>query len=93
MVPNLEVLDVRFRGPGVRSEGQVVLQRLESGDTLEVIHLPPDIDPSSLNDPLAGDTELVVQRAAGWIVMRAPVSEEALLELLERLLGNASARD
>ena len=93
VVPNLEVLDVRFRGPGVRSEGQVVLQRLESGDTLEVIHLPPDIDPSSLNDPLPGDTELVVQRAAGWIVMRAPVSEEALLELLERLLGNASARD
>ena len=93
VVPNVELLDVRFRGLGVRSEGQVVLQRLESGDTLQVIHLPPDIDPSSLSDPRPGHTELVVQRAAGWIVMRAPVSEEALLELLERLLEDPTDQE
>ena len=81
------VIDVLNRGSGVRTEGQVALQRLESGDTLEVIHLPPELDPSVLEDPKPGDTELVVQRAAGWIVMRAPVSEEALFELLERLLA------
>lgn len=87
VVPGLDAIDIRFRGTGVRSEGQIVLQRLESGDTLEVIHLPPEMDPSSLEDPTPGDTELIVQRAAGWIIMRAPVSEEALLELLERLLA------
>ena len=87
VVPNLEVLEVRFRGPGVSPEGQVVLQRLESGDTLKVIHLPPEIDPSSLEERAPRDRELVVQRAAGWIVMRAPLSEEFLLELLERLLA------
>jgi len=87
VVPNLEVLEVRFRGPGTSPEGQVVLQRLESGDTLKVIHLPPEIDPSSLEERAPADTELVVQRAAGWIVMRAPLSEESLLELLERLLA------
>jgi hypothetical protein len=58
-----------------------------------VIHLPPEIDPSALEDRAAGDTQLLVQRAAGWIVLRAPVSEEELLELLERLLGTPDARD
>jgi len=87
VVPNLEVLEVRFRGPGVRPEGQVVLQMLESGDTLQVIHLPPEIDPSSLEELGPGDTELVVQRAAGWIVMRAPLSEARLFDLMERLLA------
>jgi len=86
VVPNVEVLEVRFRGSGVQSEGQVVLQRLESGDTLEVIHLPPEMDPSSLEEPAPGDAELVVQRAAGWIVMRAPLREAELMELMERLL-------
>jgi hypothetical protein len=87
VVPGLAVIDVLNRGSGVRTEGQVALQRLESGDTLEVIHLPPELDPSVLEDPRPGNTELVVQRAAGWIVMRAPLSEEVLLELLERLLA------
>jgi hypothetical protein len=93
VVPGLEVVDVLNRGAGVRPEGQVVLQRLPSGDTLRVIHLPPEIDPSALEDRAAGDTQLLVQRAAGWIVLRAPVSEEELLELLERLLGTPDARD
>ena len=87
VVPNLDVIDVRFRSTGVQDEGQVVRQLLESGDTLEVIHLPREMDPSALESPSPGDSELVIQRAAGWIVMRAPLGEEALMELLERLLA------
>jgi hypothetical protein len=52
-----------------------------------VIHLPPEINPSSLEEPASGDAEVILQRAAGWIVMRAPLSEASLLELLERLLA------
>jgi len=86
VVPGLEVLEVRFRGAGVRSEGQVVLQRLESGDTLQVIHLPPEMDAEVLEGPGPRDNQLVVQRATGWIVMRAPLDDGALLDLMGRLL-------
>lgn len=85
VVPNLELIEVLNRG-SVRPEGQVVRQILESGDTLVIIHLPPEMDPAAVEDPSPGDNELVVQRAAGWIVMRAPVGDEALHQLLERLL-------
>jgi hypothetical protein len=87
VVPGLEVLEVRFRGTGVRSEGQVVLQRLESGDTLQVIHLPPEMDVEVLEGPGPRDNQLVLQRATGWIVMRAPLDDGALLDLMGRLLG------
>jgi hypothetical protein len=86
VVPDIEVLDVRFRGTGVRPEGQVVLQRLASGDTLRVIHLPPEIDLSSIEELASGRRQLVVQTSTGLIVMRAPVGEEALRELMGRLL-------
>ena len=86
VVPNLEVLEVRFRGAGVESEGQVVLQLLESGDTLQVIHLPPEMDPSALDEPAGGHNQLVVQRSTGWIVMRAPLGDATLLGLMEQLL-------
>jgi hypothetical protein len=86
VVPNLEVLEVRFRG-SVRPEGQVVLQRLASGDTLEVIHLPLGIEPSSLEAADPSDRQLVLQIKSGWIVMRAPVGEDELMELMTRLLS------
>ena len=87
VVPGLPVLDVRFRGSGTRSEGQVALQRLDSGDTLEVIHLPPELDPAELEAKAAGTNELVMRRASGWIVMRAPLDEAGLMELMTRLLA------
>jgi hypothetical protein len=86
VVPDMEVLDVRFRG-GVRPEGQVVLQRLASGDTLEVIHLPPEIEPSTLREAGPSDRQIVLETASGWIVMRAPVSEDQLRGLMRRLLS------
>lgn len=87
VVPGLDVLDVRFRGAGVRPEGQVALQRLESGDTLTVIHLPREVELSSLETPAPGDRQIVVETSSGWIVMRAPVAEDALLDLMRRLLS------
>lgn len=87
VVPGLDVLDVRFRGAGVRPEGQVALQRLESGDTLTVIHLPREIELSSIEDPPPDARQIVVETSSGWIVMRAPVSEDALLDLMRRLLS------
>ncbi|MGD8282319.1 MAG: hypothetical protein PVF69_14250 [Gemmatimonadota bacterium] len=87
VVPGLQVLDVRFRGAGVRSEGQVALQRLESGDTLRVIHLPAEIELSTLGTPTGPARQIVVQTASGWIVMQAPVPERELLDLMRRLLS------
>jgi len=87
VVPGLSVLDVRFRGSGTRPEGQVALQQLESGDTLEVIHLPADLDPTSLEERAPGTNELVVRRSAGWIVMRASLADAQLMELMTRLLS------
>jgi hypothetical protein len=87
VVPGLPVLDVRFRGSGTEPEGQMALQRLESGDTLQVIHLPLELDPARLEAGEPGTRELVVRRSAGWIVMRAPLEDAALMELMTRLLA------
>lgn len=86
VVPGLAVLDVRFRGDGTRPEGQVARQLLASGDTLQVVHLPPELDPDSLDPRPDGWNELVVQRSAGWIVMRARLPDAELMELMTRLL-------
>jgi len=85
VVPGLEVLDVLPVGQGTTFAGMRALQRLPQGDTLELFHLPAGIDPSSL-PPLRPEwNEIVRQRGAGWLVMRAPLPEPSLLELLQRL--------
>ena len=85
VVPGLEVLDVLPVGEGATFAGMRALQRLEAGDTLELVHLPQGVDPSSLTPLREGWSELVRQRGSGWLVMRAPVAEAFLLELLQRL--------
>jgi len=85
VVPGLEVLDVLPVGEGTTFAGMRALQRLQSGDTLELVHLPETVSPASLPALRVGWNELVRQRGAGWLVMRAPLSEEALGELLQRL--------
>jgi len=89
VVPGLPVLDVRFRGSGTQPEGQVALQQLESGDTLQVIHLPLELDPVALEERAPGINELVMRRSAGWIVMRAPLDDARLMELMTRLLSGS----
>jgi hypothetical protein len=52
-----------------------------------VIHLPLELDPARLEAGEPGTRELVVRRSAGWIVMRAPLEDAALMELMTRLLA------
>jgi hypothetical protein len=62
-----------------------VLQLLESGNTLELVHLPPGTDPSVLEPLSGGRTELVVPRGDGWLVVRALASREILQSVLDRM--------
>ena len=89
VVPGLEVLSVSWlegAAPGtVRA-----LQRLESGDTLEVLHLPAGSDPSALGPREAdGRAELVQPRAdGGYLVLRAAVDAETLARLAALIGGD-----
>jgi hypothetical protein len=86
VVPGLEVLEVlRVAQEGTTFSGTRALQRLPSGDTLEVVHLPAGVDPTALPPLRAGWNELLRSRVSGWLVMRAPLPEASLAELLRRL--------
>jgi hypothetical protein len=85
VVPGLEVLGVENLGEGTAFAGTRSLQRLASGDTLEVIHLPEGVDPSLLAPLSAGRSQVVRQHVDGWLVMRAPLPLIDLEQLLERL--------
>ena len=85
VIPGLEVLDVLPVGEGTTFAGMRALQRLPSGDTLETVHLPAGVDPRSLPPLRGGWSELVQARGSGWVVMRAPLPEASLDELLQRL--------
>ncbi len=85
VVPGLELIAVLPVSEGRTFEGMRALQRLENGDTLEVVHLAEGAAPSTLAPVRAGDREIVLERGAGWIVMRAPRTEAELLALLQRL--------
>jgi hypothetical protein len=85
VVPGLEVLSVENLGEGTAFAGTRSLQRLASGDTLEVIHLPEGVEPSLLAPPALGRNQVVRQHVDGWLVMRAPLPLIELERLLERL--------
>lgn len=85
VVPGLEVIAVLPVGEGSTFAGMRAFQRLESGDTLELIHLSGGVEPSSLPRVREGWSELLRPRGSGWIVMRAPLPEASLVELLQRL--------
>ncbi|MEQ9400255.1 MAG: zf-HC2 domain-containing protein [Longimicrobiales bacterium] len=88
VVPGLEVLSVSWIDVAGFDEAAVrVLQRLESGDTLEVFHLPPGAGPELAPTGPEGRTLVAVDRPTGWLVLRA-ASDRALLDALaRRLLG------
>jgi len=85
VVPGLELIAVLPVSEGRTFAGMRALQRLENGDTLEVVHLAEGAAPSTLPSVRADNREIVLERGAGWIVMRAPRTEEELLALLQRL--------
>jgi hypothetical protein len=85
VVPGLSVVSVAWlEGPEV--EGVVrVIQLLESGDTLEILHVPAGTDPSVLEPFRDARTELVAPRGSGWLVVRAVASRAVLQAVLERM--------
>lgn len=85
VVPGLDVVSIVWREEGVIPAGVRVLQRLDAERLLELIHLPERVDPASLERAGPGVTELVVPRENGWLVLRAPIDEAALADLLRRL--------
>jgi len=87
VVPGLPVIEVRALAEGTAPAGVRALQRLESGDTLEIVHLPEGIDPGSLPSVGSGRNELVALRGGGTVVLRAVLSVEELQTLLRRLDG------
>jgi hypothetical protein len=84
-VSGLDVIEVTFLDDGLSPTGVRILQRLESGDTLELIHLREGVDPGSVPGPTTQLEELRIPRDAGWLIMRAPVARVRLEELLQRL--------
>ncbi len=87
VVPGLAVVSVEWLEGYERMGAVRVLQLLESGDTLELVHLPVGTDPSVLEPVSGGRTELVAPRGAGWLVVRAVASREDLQSVLERMNG------
>lgn len=85
VVPGLELIAVLPVGEGRTFAGMRALQRLANGDTLEVVHLAEGVPPSTLPPVGAGRRELVLERGAGWIVLRAPRTDAELRALLQRL--------
>lgn len=85
-VPGFEVVEVRSLGDGSTLWGIRTLQRLAPDVTFEVIRLEPGIDPSVLSAAEAGLGEARAETGSGWLLVRGPLSEEALEELLLRLL-------
>jgi hypothetical protein len=85
VVPGLAVVSVVWLEGPERTGVVRVLQLLESGNTLELVHLPPGTDPSVLEPLSGGRTELVVPRGDGWLVVRALASREILQSVLDRM--------
>ena len=87
VVPGLEVLDVLPVGEGTTFAGVRALQRLPTGDTLETAHLPAGVDARALPPLPVGWSEVIRARGSGWLIMRGPLDEASLTELLQRLEG------
>jgi hypothetical protein len=85
VVPGLELVALLPVNEGNTFMGTRALQKLENGDTLEVVELAEGVEPSTLPPPPSGVRELARPRGAGWLVMRARLTEEQLLALLQRL--------
>jgi hypothetical protein len=85
VVPGLELIALLPVSEGSTFAGMRALQRLENGDTLEVVHLAQGVAPSTLGPLRAGSREIVLERGGGWIVLRAPRTQAELRALLQRL--------
>ncbi len=86
-VPGLPVVSVGAGGADLPAGTLRVLQLLE-GDTLELLHLPAGVDPSTVTG--SGDArrnQVAVRYGAGWLLGRAHASVDVLESLLARITG------
>lgn len=84
-VPGYEVISVTNLGDGTTAWGVRVVQALEDGRRLEVVHLEPEIEPFILPGLAEGWSEVRTRTAQGWILLRGPLGEAELGTLLERI--------
>jgi hypothetical protein len=86
-VPGLPVVSVGTGGADLPAGTLRVLQLLE-GDTLELLHLPAGVDPSTVTGTGdAGRNQVAVRYGAGWLLGRGRASVEVLEALLARITG------
>ena len=85
VIPGLPVVAVAWMEEPELSGAVRVLQLMEGGDTLELVHLPAGVAPARL--PAVGDgrTQVLSPREGGWLVLRAHASADVLSALLRRL--------
>lgn len=86
-VPGLPVISTERAPLGLPAGTLRVLQLVET-DTLELLLLPPGVDPSSLAPPEEdGLTQVSVPRQYVWLVGRARLSQERIRALLALVPG------
>ena len=90
VISGLELIDMSWISEGVTAGGVRVLQELEDGEILELLHLPEGVDPDDLDPfPEDGKAGVITPRDGGWLIMRGNRTVEELQALLERLDGAA----
>jgi len=80
-VPGLEIVTVTLLGGDGVAGGIRVVQILEGGESLEILQLPGDMDPSVLTPLTEGYSEWIAPRPNGWLVLRARVGADSLASL------------
>ena len=89
-VPGYEVLSVSNLDDGTTFLGGRTVQRYDETRTFEILALEPDVDPSAMPPAAEGLNEVRAQAETGWIVLRGPLPEERLYELLAMLFPSPS---
>ena len=84
VIPGLEVVSYAALAEGTAPSGLHIIQRLESGEILDIYHLPEGVEVSVLGPLEEGRSELVLLRQSGAVVLRAVATQAELVELAER---------
>ena len=87
-VPGYEVLSVSNLDDGTTFLGGRTVQRYDDTRTFEILALEPEVDPSALPQAAEGLNEVRAQAETGWIVLRGPLPEARLYELLAMLFSS-----
>jgi hypothetical protein len=86
VVPGLEVISVTNLGIGSTASGVHVVQRLADGVLVDIWHLEPGVERDVLPARPDGAEEVAEWTDAGWIVLRAATTADAVSRLLAFLI-------